>query len=195
VKLYLVTSNENKLKEVRLILPAGFDVESIETIAPKKDIVEDSATFFGNSLKKIEAYKDLGVPLLADDSGLVIDSLGGFPGVNSARFMENSHYLTKMQIILDRMVDEENRAARFVCAALFYDPSNGVLVGVEGKVDGIIARKQSGESGFGYDPIFVPQGYSQTFGVLGDSVKKELSHRAKAFKKLFSLVYLYTGKK
>jgi XTP/dITP diphosphohydrolase len=69
------------------------------------------------------------------------------------------------------------------------------LVGVEGKVDGIIARKQSGENGFGYDPIFVPQGYSQTFGVLGDSVKKELSHRAKAFKKLFSLVYLYTGKK
>jgi XTP/dITP diphosphohydrolase len=195
VKLYLVTSNENKLKEVRLILPAGFDVESIETIAPKKDIVEDSATFFGNSLKKIEAYKDLGVPLLADDSGLVIDSLGGFPGVNSARFMENSNYLTKMQIILDRMVNEENRAARFVCAALFYDPSNVVLVGVEGKVDGIIARKQSGENGFGYDPIFVPQGYSQTFGVLGDSVKKELSHRAKAFKKLFSLVYLYTGKK
>ncbi|HCO69611.1 MAG TPA: non-canonical purine NTP pyrophosphatase [Mesotoga infera] len=195
MKLYLVTSNENKLKEVRLILPAGFDVESIETIAPKKDIVEDSATFFGNSLKKIEAYKDLGVPLLADDSGLVIDSLGGFPGVNSARFMENSNYLTKMQIILDRMVNEENRAARFVCAALFYDPSNVVLVGVEGKVDGIIARKQSGENGFGYDPIFVPQGYSQTFGVLGDSVKKELSHRAKAFKKLFSLVYLYTGKK
>ncbi|WP_367355644.1 non-canonical purine NTP pyrophosphatase [Mesotoga sp.] len=195
MKLYLVTSNENKLKEVRLILPAGFDVESIETIAPKKDIVEDSATFFGNSLKKIEAYKDLGVPLLADDSGLVIDSLGGFPGVNSARFMENSNYLTKMQIILDRMVNEEKRAARFVCAALFYDPSNVVLVGVEGKVDGIIARKQSGENGFGYDPIFVPQGYSQTFGVLGDSVKKELSHRAKAFKKLFSLVYLYTGKK
>jgi XTP/dITP diphosphohydrolase len=195
VKLYLVTSNENKLKEVRLILPEGFDVESIEAIAPMKDIVEDAGTFFGNSLKKIEAYKDVGVPLLAEDSGLVIESLGGFPGVNSARFMENSHYSEKMQIILDRMVNEENRAARFVCAALFYDPSNSVLVGVEEQVEGIIARKQAGENGFGYDPIFVPQGYSQTFGVLGDSIKKELSHRGKAFRKLFSLVYLYTGKK
>jgi len=190
VKLYLVTSNENKLREISLLLPDGIELESIEAVASHRDIIEDSPTFLGNSVKKIEAYMDLGVPLLADDSGLVIDSLGGFPGVNSARFMEGSSYFGKMSAILDRMENEQERTARFICAALFYDPSNHSLLGVEGKVDGTIAKGISGTGGFGYDPIFIPQGYSDTFAVLGDSVKGRLSHRATAFRRLFSLVCL-----
>ncbi|MBN2253905.1 MAG: non-canonical purine NTP pyrophosphatase [Kosmotogaceae bacterium] len=194
MKLYLVTSNENKLREISLLIPDEIQLESIEAVASHRDIVEDSPTFFGNSLKKIEAYMGLGVPLIADDSGLVIDSLGGFPGVNSARFMEGSSYASKMRAILERMENEQERTASFICAALFYDPSNSSLIGVEGKVDGTIARKIYGTGGFGYDPIFIPRGYSDTFAVLGDSVKKELSHRANAFKRLFSLVCLCNEK-
>lgn len=190
MKLYLVTSNENKLREISLLLPDEIQLESIEAAASHREIVEDSPTFLGNSLKKIEAYMDLGVPLLADDSGLMIDSLGGFPGVNSARFMEGSSYAKKMRAILDRMEGEQERTARFICAALFYDPLNSTLLGVEGKVDGTISRRISGTGGFGYDPIFIPRGYSDTFAVLGDSVKKRLSHRSNAFKRLFSLVCL-----
>ena len=191
MKLYLVTSNENKLREVRLLSSENIVIDSIATIVTVREVIENAETFMGNSLKKIEAYKELGVPLLADDSGLVIDSLGGFPGISSARFMEGRDYPRKMEAILNRMKGKEERTARFICAALFYDPSREMLLGVEGKVEGSIALEISGEDGFGYDPIFIPSGFSETFGILGDSVKNELSHRSDAFRKLFSLVSLY----
>ena len=192
MRLYLVSGNRHKFQEIEQLLPEGFDLDLITSIIPGKSVVEDAGTFYGNALKKIEAYRNNGVYLLSDDSGLVIDSLGGFPGVNSARFMEGASYRDKMLEILERMKGEKKRTARFVCAALFYDYSGGLL-GVEGSVEGRIAPGISGTEGFGYDPIFIPDGYDRTFGELGYEVKNRLSHRAIAFKKLFSLVCLYNG--
>ncbi|HNR78642.1 MAG TPA: RdgB/HAM1 family non-canonical purine NTP pyrophosphatase [Mesotoga infera] len=193
MRLYLVSGNHHKFKEIEQLLPEGFDLDLITSIVPGKSVAEDAGTFYGNALKKIEAYRNSGVYLLSDDSGLVIDSLGGFPGVNSARFMEGASYRDKMQEILARMKGEKKRTARFICAALFYDCSSGSLLGAEGSVEGRIAPGISGTEGFGYDPIFIPDGYDKTFGELGCEVKNRLSHRAIAFKKLFSLVCLYNG--
>ena len=196
MKVYLVSSNPHKLEEISMVLPEGLELDIITSIAPAQEIVEDAKTFYGNSLIKIEAYRSCGVPLLADDSGLVIDALDGFPGVGSARFMEDSPYSEKMRELLIRLegIKESERTARFVCAALFYNPYDNSIIGVEGKVEGTIAFELSGEEGFGYDPIFIPSGYDRTFGVLGYPVKSRLSHRARAFTHLLSLVSLYNVK-
>ena len=192
MKAYLVSSNPHKLDEISMLLPEGFELDIITSIAPEREIVEDAKTFYGNSLIKIEAYRSCGVPLLADDSGLVIDALDGFPGIASARFMEGSPYSDKMRELLIRLegIRESERTARFVCAALFYNPCDNSIIGVEGKVEGTIAFEISGKEGFGYDPIFIPLGYDRTFGELGYSVKSRLSHRARAFTHLLSLVSL-----
>ncbi|HNS67204.1 MAG TPA: non-canonical purine NTP pyrophosphatase, partial [Mesotoga infera] len=107
MRLYLVSGNHHKFKEIEQLLPEGFDLDLITSIIPGKSVAEDAGTFYGNALKKIEAYRNSGVYLLSDDSGLVIDALGGFPGVNSARFMEGASYRDKMQEILARMKGEK----------------------------------------------------------------------------------------
>lgn len=99
------------------------------------NIDENGDTFIQNSIKKVEAFRNLGVPLIADDSGLEIDALDGFPGVHSARFMEEHSYEEKMQAILEKLANVENRTARFRCAATFFDPKNFILLAAEGTVE------------------------------------------------------------
>lgn len=194
MKVYLVSENPHKLREIEPLSGGKFELELISSLVPPRPVVEDAKTFRGNSLKKIEAYIDLKVPLIADDSGLEIDALWGFPGVRSARFMEWAPYRERMDALLAR-VEGQKRSARFVCAAFYYDPLEDVLLGTQGVIEGEIAHRRAGEEGFGYDPIFVPQGRERTFAELGERVKLELSHRARAFRKLFSLALLCSGRK
>ncbi|MFO7883032.1 MAG: RdgB/HAM1 family non-canonical purine NTP pyrophosphatase [Kosmotogaceae bacterium] len=189
--LYLVTTNPNKLKEINDILPDNFEIKSINEIVSKNEVEENGDTFLQNAIKKVEAFKEQSVYLLSDDSGLEIECLKGFPGVKSARYLEDASYHEKMESILKKLKNCENRTARFRCSAIFYDPFNENYFASEGYVKGTISRTIKGKKGFGYDPIFVPDGYNKTFGELGHDVKSKISHRVNAFKKLFSLIDLY----
>jgi len=191
MKVYLVSGNTHKLLEIQKIAPEGVEIESIKSLDVSLNIDENGDTFIQNSIKKVEAFRNLGVPLIADDSGLEIDAFDGFPGVHSARFMEEHSYEEKMQAILEKLANVENRTARFRCAATFFDPKNSILLAAEGMVEGTIALEIRGNKGFGYDPIFIPEGYKKTFGELGEQVKNRISHRSRAFKMLFELLHLY----
>lgn len=191
MKVYLVSGNTHKLLEIQKIAPEGVEIESIKSLDVSLNIDENGDTFIQNSIKKVEAFRNLGVPLIADDSGLEIDAFDGFPGVHSARFMEEHSYEEKMQAILEKLANVENRTARFRCAATFFDPKNSILLAAEGTVEGTIALEIRGNKGFGYDPIFIPEGYKKTFGELGEEIKNRISHRSRAFKRLFELLHLY----
>jgi len=184
MEMYVATTNHHKFEEIKKVAPSW-----AKLILPREkvEVLEDGKTFIENALKKALAYGDyFKKPVLADDSGLVIESLGGFPGIMSARFMEGESYEKKMGEIL-KMLEGKDRRASFVCSAVFYDPLTKLLIGVEEKVVGRITEGMKGNKGFGYDPIFLPEGYDKTFGE-DPSIKERLSHRSKAFRKLFSLL-------
>jgi XTP/dITP diphosphohydrolase len=187
-KIYIATTNNHKIEEIKKILE-DFEIE-IEQSPKKIEVEEDGKTFIENSVKKAYYYANiLDAPVIADDSGLVIDYLGGFPGVMSARFLEGKSYEEKMNEILKKLNNASDRSARFVCVASFYDPTEGILISAEGVIEGKIAWEIRGNGGFGYDPIFIPKGYDKTFGELGEEVKREISHRSRAFRKLFSILF------
>ncbi|GAB6189506.1 RdgB/HAM1 family non-canonical purine NTP pyrophosphatase [Marinitoga arctica] len=189
--IYLATNNKHKLKEVNEIKPNNFEIKGMFEILKNFEVNENGKTFLENSIKKaIETAQVLRTPVIADDSGLEIEILNGFPGVYSSRFMENKSYKEKMKHILKKMenVPFNKRTARFVCAATYYNPKNNFLFSVEGEIKGKIAYSILGKDGFGYDPIFIPDGETLTFGQLGQEVKNRISHRKKAFQKLFSIL-------
>ncbi|WP_448375208.1 RdgB/HAM1 family non-canonical purine NTP pyrophosphatase [Fervidobacterium sp.] len=186
MKIFVASKNEHKVHEIKLLVPKFVELELIKT---ELDVEETGETFIENSIiKAIEYGKDVVQPVVADDSGLCIDVLGGFPGVMSARYMEGASYTEKMESILQLMKNYEERTARFVCVATYFNPINNFLISVEGYVEGSISREIRGTQGFGYDPIFIPNGYEMTFGELGEAVKDKISHRSRAFKKLFELL-------
>ncbi|AIY86346.1 MULTISPECIES: RdgB/HAM1 family non-canonical purine NTP pyrophosphatase [unclassified Thermotoga] len=182
--VYLATTNPHKVEEIKMIAPKWMEILP----SPEKiEVVEDGETFLENSVKKALVYgKKLKHPVMADDSGLVIYSLGGFPGVMSARFMEEHSYEEKMRTIL-KMLEGKDRKAAFVCSATFFDPVENTLISVEDRVEGRIANEIRGTGGFGYDPFFIPDGYDKTFGEI-PHLKEKISHRSKAFRKLFSVL-------
>ncbi|ONN27772.1 xanthosine triphosphate pyrophosphatase [Thermosipho affectus] len=183
--IYIATSNPHKVEEIRIILE-GIEVER----SPKNvEVIEDGKSFYENSMKKAYYYGlALNTPVIADDSGLEINALGRFPGVESARFMEGKPYVLKMEKILKMLESKVDRSAQFVCVATYFNPKKGVLISVEGKVEGEISREIKGNFGFGYDPFFIPHGYEKTFGELGDEIKRKISHRSRAFRKLFKIL-------
>ncbi len=185
LRVYFATKNLHKVEEVRMISPNWIDVLPLPSGFPPAP--EGGDTFLENALSKAIFYsKILKSPVVADDSGLVIEALGGFPGVFSARFMEGEDYRRKMEKVLAMMEGEENRSAKFVCVAVLADVGSGTVLSAVGEVRGEIATSIRGEKGFGYDPIFIPEGFTETFGELGEEVKSKISHRSRAFKKLFS---------
>ncbi|WP_228288127.1 RdgB/HAM1 family non-canonical purine NTP pyrophosphatase [Thermosipho ferrireducens] len=187
MKIYVATTNLHKVEEIRRILHT-IDVQ-LEVVPKKVLVEEDGESFFENSIKKAYYYGTiLNLPVVADDSGLVIDSLGGFPGVKSARFLEGKSYKEKMLAILEKLKSCSRRNARFVCVATFFDPEQGILLSAEGVIEGRIAEKIMGNNGFGYDPIFIPEGYDITFGEMPSKVKDEISHRSRAVRKLFRMI-------
>jgi XTP/dITP diphosphohydrolase len=152
------------------------------------DVVEDRDTFRGNALKKAtEIAKVAGMPCLADDSGLEVDALGGRPGVYSARYAgEDASDAQNNAKLLDELSDtaDQQRTARFRCAIAVVDESGSELGTVDGACEGRIGREPRGAHGFGYDPLFVPDGYTQTMAELGPATKNQISHRAQAAAKL-----------
>lgn len=183
-KIVFATGNEGKMREVRLILQdLGFPVLSMKEAGVSLDIEENGTTFAENAMIKARAvWEKTGGIVFADDSGLVVDYLGGEPGVYSARYLgEDTSYEIKNQAIIDRLADakEEERTARFVSAIAAVLPDGSELV-TEGTVEGLIAHEPAGNGGFGYDPIFYLPEYGVTSAEIPIEKKNEISHRGKA---------------
>lgn len=183
-RIIFATGNEGKMREVRMIL-ADMDMEilSMKEAGAQIDVEETGTTFAENAkLKAMAVWKQTGDIVLADDSGLVVDYMGGEPGIYSARWMgEDTSYVIKNQAIIDRLTDarEEERTARFVSAIAAVLP-DGSVVHTEGTVEGLIAHVAAGSNGFGYDPIFFLPEYGMTSAEIPLEKKNEISHRGKA---------------
>lgn len=186
--------NEGKLREYDRLLAEvpGLELETMASLPEPVNVVEDSDTFLGNALKKAtEIARVAGMPCLADDSGLEVDPLEGRPGVYSARYAgEGATDAENNAKLLDELsgTPDDLRTARFRCAIVFVDEDGRELATAEGACEGRIGREQKGTHGFGYDPLFVPDGYTQTMAELGPETKNEISHRAKAAAKLVPLL-------
>lgn len=180
-QIVLATHNPNKLREFQhLFQDTPFDILSLKDINFNEEIIEDGETFQDNALIKARIVaKYSALPVIADDSGLSINALNGFPGVQSARFMETSRYKEKNEAIIAMLKEYSDKSAKFVAAI--------ALVGFEqfpqvfvGEVKGVIIEESRGESGFGYDPIFFYPALGKTFGELSVEEKEKISHRGKA---------------
>ena len=188
-KIIFATGNENKMKEIRMILAdLGMPILSMKEAGSDVEVVEDGTTFEENALIKateIAKYAENSI-VLADDSGLEIDYLNKEPGIYSARYAgENTSYDIKNNLLLQRMegVPSEQRTARFVCAIAAAFPDGRTEV-VRGTIEGIIGYEIAGEHGFGYDPIFYLPEYGCTTAELTPEKKNELSHRGVALRKM-----------
>ena len=184
-KLVFATNNAHKLEEVSAILGDKVELLSLNDINCHTDIPETAETLEGNAyLKSSFIYRNYGLNCFADDTGLEVESLGGAPGVYSARYAggEGHNAEANMQKLLQNMQGVQNRKAQFRTAiCLILDGKKHLF---EGIVKGEIIKEKRGSSGFGYDPIFVPEGYTKTFAELGNETKNKISHRALAVEKL-----------
>lgn len=185
-KLIFATGNENKMKEIRMILAdCGYEILSMKEAGIQADIVEDGKTFEENAIIKAEAIRKMtNCLVLADDSGLEVDYLDKAPGIYSARFMgEDTSYRIKNKAIIDKLagVPDEKRTARFVCAIAAAFP-DGKTITRRGTIEGIIAYEERGENGFGYDPIFFLPEYGKSTAELSPEEKNTISHRGNALR-------------
>lgn len=180
--IVLATSNKNKLKEIKELLK-GFPVaiKSLADFGPMPEAVEDGETFDDNAYKKALHYaKVLGLPCLADDSGLAVDALDGRPGVYSARYSgPEATDWKNCEKLLEEMTGKSNRSAHFVCVLSLATPAGPALTW-EGRCDGEITTERRGESGFGYDPVFYYPDFGKTFAEVSMEQKSSVSHRGRA---------------
>jgi len=187
-KLVFATNNAHKLAEVRAILEPDFTIISLSDLNCTDDIPETADTLQGNALLKAAyIHEKFGLDCFADDTGLEIDALGGEPGVYSARYAgEENNSKNNMNKVLTLLGNNSNRKASFrtVIALIL----NGNTFLFDGRIDGDISLSPSGESGFGYDPIFVPEGYDKSFAQLSADEKNKISHRALAVNKLIDFL-------
>lgn len=185
MKLVFATNNKHKLDEVRKITSHHpVEIVSLTEINCFDDIPETADTLEGNALQKAHYIQEkFGLNCFADDTGLEVEALNNAPGVYSARYAGPGHDSeANMKKLLHEMEGMENRKARFrTVIALVW---NGKTYTFDGIVNGTITTTKRGENGFGYDPIFIPEGYEQTFAELGNDIKNQISHRAKAVEKL-----------
>ncbi len=202
--LLIATRNAGKTKEFREAFGAlGIEVKDLREIAGIPDIEETGETFADNAFIKAKAVADIAsLPVLADDSGLCVDALGGAPGVYSARYSgegatdakNNAKLLAELAAVGAKAdaggagSPEALSAARFVCALALYDPADESLVQVEGTVDGFILREPRGADGFGYDPLFWVPSHGRSMAELSVSEKNAISHRGNAIVKLIAKI-------
>ena len=184
MKIVFATNNQHKLDEVRQILGDTIEVLSLSDIGCHEDIPETGTTLEQNALQKAQyVYDHYHTDCFADDTGLEVDALGGAPGVYSARYAGPGHdSRANMSKLLDELGDNKNRRARFRTVIALIQ--QGEVHEFDGIVEGVITHSPSGHEGFGYDPIFRPEGYAQTFAEMGANVKNQISHRARAVAKL-----------
>ena len=183
-KLVVATNNAHKLEEIAAILGDEMELLSLKDINCHADIPETADTLEGNARQKaMYIYENYGMDCFADDTGLEVDALNGAPGVYSARYAGDGHDSeANMQKLLHELEGKKNRKAQFRTAICLIQEGKEYLF--EGIVKGEIIQEKRGGAGFGYDPIFVPEGYEQTFAELGNDVKNTISHRARAVEKL-----------
>lgn len=184
MKIVFATNNPNKIKEIQLVLPDTIEILSLREIGCNEELPENQDTLEGNALEKAKYVKEkYGYDCFSEDTGLEIECLNNEPGVYSARYAGPERSDEKnMNLVLSKMKESTNRKARFRTIITLI--LNGEIKNFEGIANGNILRKKMGMKGFGYDPIFKPEGYEQSFAQLGLSIKKEISHRSKAVEKL-----------
>ncbi len=195
-KIVFATNNAHKLRELREILADSYEVVSLSEIGCHEDIPETGQTLEENALQKAQyVYDHYHTACFADDTGLEVEALGGAPGVHSARYADGTDHDSEanMARLLREMDGEDNRTARFRTVIALVERQDVCPCGCtavprahrfEGIVTGHIATEKRGTAGFGYDPLFIPDGYNQSFAELGDAVKNTISHRARAVRKL-----------
>ena len=188
IDLLFATSNKNKVLEIKKVLPKKFNIKSLDDIGFCEEVPENENTIERNAIFKANyIYKKYNLNVFADDTGLEVDSLNGKPGVHSARYAGISKNSTdNINKLLKKLKNKKNRKARFkTIIALIL---NSKIHTFEGVVEGIITKKPKGENGFGYDPVFIPSGYTKTFGELSIEEKNSISHRSLAMNKLIDFI-------
>lgn len=188
MKIVFATNNAHKLSEVAQVVGDKFELVTLRECGITEDIPENEPTLEGNALSKARyVYSRTGLNCFADDTGLEVDALGGEPGVRSARYATDGHDdEANKRLLLERLQGVENRAAQFRTAVALI--LNGKEYLFEGIVRGEIACEEHGEGGFGYDPLFYPEGGSQTFAEMSAEAKNAISHRGRAIRKLGSML-------
>jgi XTP/dITP diphosphohydrolase len=191
MKLCFATNNPNKLKEIVELLPDGMELVGLTDIGIDEDIPETGATLAENSALKAQyVFERIGIAVFADDTGLEVAALNGAPGVYSARYAGSQRNANdNMDLLLKNLADASDRSACFKTVITYID-SDGNVRAFEGRVDGRIIFDKRGTGGFGYDPIFVPEGEQRTFAEMSGEEKNRISHRARAFEKFLN--YLAT---
>lgn len=186
-KLVFATNNQHKIDEIRLALAGQYEVLNLSDIGCTEDIPETEDTFEGNAtLKSSYVVENFHLDCFADDSGLEIEALNNEPGVYSARYGGSRDTVENMQLVLQKLNGETNRNARFkTVISLMLAGQNHIF---EGVIEGTIRESLSGSKGFGYDPIFQPNGYDITFAEMDMAEKNKISHRAIALKKMMEFL-------
>jgi len=189
-RILFATRNGNKLHEVKAILPdvkwlTPADFPVLADFEPP----ETGETFEANAAIKAREYGDRSqATTVSEDAGLMVDALGGEPGVRSARWIPGSDQ-DRYQALLDRLGQENNRSARFVAVISWYDPQTKLLRSFRGEMPGVIAWEPQGTNGFGYDPVFLADGHDITFGEMDPDAKHAISHRAHAFRQMIDACF------
>ena len=192
MKIVFATNNAHKLGEVRQVVGEEFEIVSLRECGIVEDIPENEPTLEGNALAKARyIYNRTGLDCFADDTGLEVDALGGEPGVRSARYATDGHDdEANKRLLLERLQGAEDRAAQFRTAVALIIGGKEYLF--EGIVRGEIASEERGEGGFGYDPLFFPEGSELTFAQMSGEEKNAISHRGRAVRKLAEFLQKYS---
>ncbi len=198
MQLLIATRNNGKVKELEnLLADLPVRLRSLNDFPNVPEAEETGATFAENARLKAQFYAArTGLFALADDSGLAVEALGGAPGIFSARYAgDDASDAQKIEKLLKELnaTGAENRRARFVCAIAIADANGEIKFLAEGICGGAIAHDARGKNGFGYDPIFIPDNFNQTFGELSDDIKRQISHRARAIKKIIRYLRDFTA--
>jgi XTP/dITP diphosphohydrolase len=197
MKLVVATGNIGKIKELNeLLIDLPVKLYGLNDFTNISDVEETGLTFADNAVLKAESYAvQTGFWTLSDDSGLEVEALGGAPGIFSARYAgENASDQDRITKLLEELnrTNDKVRAARFICAMAIADKNGQKRFLAEGICNGKIVLQPHGTNGFGYDPIFVPNGFEQTFGELSSTIKGKISHRARAIAKIIRFLHTFT---
>lgn len=188
MKVCFTTNNAHKLQEVKEIIEDSIELLSLSDIGFSGDIPETHETLEENSLEKAQHIFDrFKIPVFSDDSGLEVEALGGKPGVHTAHYSGSREAVANMAKVLNELKPSDSRKAQFR-AVMTYIDAQGNVRQFEGIVEGQVAQQMSGADGFGYDPIFIPEGYDKTFAELSSDIKNGISHRKRALEKLVQFI-------
>ena len=196
--LLIATTNPGKIAELsEMLVPTGIEVVGLDRCPDVVEVEETGSTFSENARSKAAGYsRQTGLPALADDSGLEVAALGGRPGVLSARYGgDDLPFAEKIRLLLAEVnaAGSDDRSARFVCSIALASSDGEIIATTEGVCDGILTVEPRGKGGFGYDPIFIPDGYDLTFGELSGAIKAQISHRKRAFSQIMPVLGRFFG--